>query len=109
LTSEEEAESEDEGEPISLAEITDVVKKLFNGKVPGVDEIRPEMLKALDIVFLPNDGFLLYQETIEHGVRSGGICPMSDTYRCNSVGSDGPSFLQASMVGLPWSAYATAG
>jgi len=54
MSSEEEAESEDSGEasPISLAEVMEVVKKLFSGKVPGVDEIRPEMLKALDIVEL---------------------------------------------------------
>jgi len=37
---------------ISLAEAATVVKKFFVGKVPGVDEIRPEMLKALDIVGL---------------------------------------------------------
>ena len=38
--------------PISLAEVTKVVKKLLGGKAPGVDEIRPEMLKALDTVGL---------------------------------------------------------
>lgn len=50
----EEAEPEDSGEsaPISLAEVAEVVKKLLSGKSPGVDEIRPEMLKALDIVGL---------------------------------------------------------
>ena len=50
----EEAESEASGEapPISLAEVAEVVKQLFSGKAPGVDEIRPEMLKALDIVGL---------------------------------------------------------
>uniref|UniRef100_A0AAR2LJT3 Reverse transcriptase domain-containing protein n=1 Tax=Pygocentrus nattereri TaxID=42514 RepID=A0AAR2LJT3_PYGNA len=37
---------------ISLVEITEVVGKLLSGKAPGVDEIRPEMLKALDIVGL---------------------------------------------------------
>jgi len=35
-----------------LAEVAEVVKKIFSGKAPGVDEIRPEMLKALDIVGL---------------------------------------------------------
>jgi len=40
------------GSPISLVEVTEVVKKLFSGKAPGVDEIRPGMLKALDIVGL---------------------------------------------------------
>jgi len=50
----EEAESEDSGEasPISLAEVAEVVKKILSGKVPCVDEIHPEMLKALDIVGL---------------------------------------------------------
>uniref|UniRef100_A0A8C2ZPF1 Reverse transcriptase domain-containing protein n=1 Tax=Cyclopterus lumpus TaxID=8103 RepID=A0A8C2ZPF1_CYCLU len=38
--------------PISLAEVAKVVKKLLGGKAPGVDEILPEMLKALDIVGL---------------------------------------------------------
>jgi len=43
-------ESEDLGEasPISLVEVAEVVKKLSSGKVPDVDEIGPEMLKALD-------------------------------------------------------------
>ncbi len=50
----EEAEPEDSGEAslISLAEVSEVVKKLLSGKAPGVDEIHPEMLKALDIVWL---------------------------------------------------------
>ena len=44
----EEAESEASGEapPISLAEVPEVVKQLFSGKVPGVDEICPEMLNG---------------------------------------------------------------
>ena len=37
---------------ISLAEVAEVVKKLLSGKAPGVDEICPEILKALDIVGL---------------------------------------------------------
>uniref|UniRef100_A0A3B4EBS9 Reverse transcriptase domain-containing protein n=1 Tax=Pygocentrus nattereri TaxID=42514 RepID=A0A3B4EBS9_PYGNA len=37
---------------ISLVEVTEVVVKLFSCKAPGVDEIRPEMLKVLDIVGL---------------------------------------------------------
>ncbi len=50
----EEAEFEDAGEasPISLVEVTEVIKKLLSGKAPGVDEIGPEMLKVLDIVGL---------------------------------------------------------
>jgi len=38
--------------PISLAEAAKVVKKLLGGKAPGMVDIRPEMLKALDIVGL---------------------------------------------------------
>jgi len=38
--------------PISLAEAAKLVKKLLGGKAPVLDEIRPEMLKALDIVGL---------------------------------------------------------
>ncbi|TWW54144.1 hypothetical protein D4764_0165650 [Takifugu flavidus] len=37
---------------ISGAEVAEVVKKLLGGKAPGVDEIRPEFLKALDVVGL---------------------------------------------------------
>ncbi|XP_061625818.1 uncharacterized protein LOC133476446 [Phyllopteryx taeniolatus] len=38
--------------PISGVEVTEVVKKLLGGKAPGVDEIRPEFLKVLDVVRL---------------------------------------------------------
>ena len=38
--------------PISGAEVAEVVKKLCGGKAPGVDEIRPDYLKALDVVGL---------------------------------------------------------
>ena len=34
---------------ISLGEVTEVVKQLHSGKAPGVDEIHPEMLKALGV------------------------------------------------------------
>ena len=40
------------GSPISGAEVAKVVKKLLGGRAPGVDEIRPEFLKALDVVGL---------------------------------------------------------
>jgi len=40
------------GAPIFLAEAAKAVKKLLGGKVLWVDELRPEMLKALDIVRL---------------------------------------------------------
>lgn len=51
MSSKEEEEVEDSGEtsPISKAEVTEVAKMLVSGKAPGVDEIRPEMLKALNI------------------------------------------------------------
>uniref|UniRef100_A0A8C9TUR8 Reverse transcriptase domain-containing protein n=1 Tax=Scleropages formosus TaxID=113540 RepID=A0A8C9TUR8_SCLFO len=50
----EEAEAGDsEGDlSITLAEVAEVVKKLLGGKAPGVDEIRPEFLKSLDVVGL---------------------------------------------------------
>ena len=46
-----EAELEDDGGSslISLGEVTEVVKQLHSGKAPGVDEIHPEMLKALGV------------------------------------------------------------
>ncbi|XP_013872670.1 uncharacterized protein LOC106523692 [Austrofundulus limnaeus] len=49
-----ESESEDSGEDesITMAEVTKVVKKLLGGRAPGVEEIRPEMLKVLDVVGL---------------------------------------------------------
>ena len=37
---------------ITRAEVIEVVKKLLGGKAPGVDEIRPEYLKSLDVVGL---------------------------------------------------------
>ncbi|KAI3368228.1 hypothetical protein L3Q82_007815 [Scortum barcoo] len=37
---------------ITRAEVTEVVRKLLGGKAPGVDEIRPEYLKSLDVVGL---------------------------------------------------------
>ncbi|TWW54485.1 hypothetical protein D4764_0145930 [Takifugu flavidus] len=40
------------GSHISGAEVAEVVKKLLGGRAPGVDEIRPEFLKALDVVGL---------------------------------------------------------
>uniref|UniRef100_A0AAV2MSF8 Endonuclease/exonuclease/phosphatase domain-containing protein n=1 Tax=Knipowitschia caucasica TaxID=637954 RepID=A0AAV2MSF8_KNICA len=49
-----EAEAEDVGADtsISLAEVTKVVDSLHGGKAPGVDEIRPDYLKSLDVVGL---------------------------------------------------------
>ncbi|KAK0132885.1 Retrovirus-related Pol polyprotein from type-2 retrotransposable element R2DM [Merluccius polli] len=40
------------GSPISEAEVAVVVKKLLGGRAPGVDEVRLEFLKALDVVGL---------------------------------------------------------
>ncbi|TWW63827.1 RNA-directed DNA polymerase from mobile element jockey [Takifugu flavidus] len=40
------------GSHIYGAEVAEGVKKLLGGKAPGVDEIRPESLKALDVVGL---------------------------------------------------------
>ena len=40
------------GPPISGAEVAEVVEKLLGGKAPGVDEVRPEFLRALDVVGL---------------------------------------------------------
>ena len=38
--------------PITGPEVTELVKKLHGGRVPEVDEIHPEFLKALDVVGL---------------------------------------------------------
>ncbi|KAI3356640.1 hypothetical protein L3Q82_017838 [Scortum barcoo] len=55
-TSSEEAEAGDSevDSSITRAEVTEVVqlRKLLGGKAPGVDEIRPEYLKSLDVVGL---------------------------------------------------------
>ncbi len=40
-------EDSEEVSPIFLAEVSKVVKKLLSGKAPHVDEIHPELLKAL--------------------------------------------------------------
>ncbi len=52
MSSVEEAELKDSGDasPISLEEVAEALKKLLSGKAPGVDEIHPKMLKAMDIV-----------------------------------------------------------
>ncbi|KAI3377874.1 hypothetical protein L3Q82_009018 [Scortum barcoo] len=55
LPSSEEAEAGDSevDSSITQAEVTEVVRKLLeSGKAPGVDEIRPEYLKSLDVVGL---------------------------------------------------------
>ena len=40
------------GSPISGAEVAEVVRKLLSGRAPGVDEVRLDFLKALDVVGL---------------------------------------------------------
>ncbi|KAK3527289.1 hypothetical protein QTP86_018597 [Hemibagrus guttatus] len=47
-----EAEDSEVDSFITQAEVTEVVQQLLGGKVPGVDEIRLEYLKSLDVVGL---------------------------------------------------------
>ncbi|KAK3520456.1 hypothetical protein QTP70_024071 [Hemibagrus guttatus] len=47
-----EAEDSEVDSFITQAEVTKVVQQLLGGKAPGVDEIRPEYLKSLDVVGL---------------------------------------------------------
>ncbi|KAK3535941.1 hypothetical protein QTP70_021242 [Hemibagrus guttatus] len=47
-----EAEDSELDSFITQAEVTEVVQQLLGGKAPGVDEIRPEYLKSLDVVGL---------------------------------------------------------
>jgi len=84
-----EAESDDSGvaSPISLAEVAEVVKKLFSGKAPGVVEIRPEVLKALDIVglswlYLWNGRPGWWSPFSEKG--TGGCAPIIGVSQCSS-------------------------
>ncbi|KAK3558815.1 hypothetical protein QTP86_028745, partial [Hemibagrus guttatus] len=48
-----EAEDSEVDSFITQAEVTEVVQQLLGGKATGVDEIRPEYLKSLDVVGLP--------------------------------------------------------
>ncbi|KAK3526236.1 hypothetical protein QTP70_018714 [Hemibagrus guttatus] len=47
-----EAEDSEVDSFITQAEVTEVVQQFLGGKAPGVDEIRPEYLKSLDVVGL---------------------------------------------------------
>lgn len=49
-----EAESGEEGDGLCITEgqVTEAVKQFFGGTAPGVDEVRSEFLKALDVVGL---------------------------------------------------------
>ena len=84
-----ETELEDDGvsSPISLGEVTVVVKQLHSGKAPGIDEIPPEMLKALGVEEL---SWLTCLFNIAYGLgvgaegvanRSGKLCCMHFTPR----------------------------
>ena len=90
----EEADSEDSGEvsSICLAEVSESVEKLLSGKVPGVDEICPEMLKALDIVGLSWLTRLFSVETGKLGwwftfskKRTGGCAPIIGVSHCSAT------------------------
>ena len=72
MSSDDEAESESlkMGPPISGAEVAKVVKKLLSGRAPGVDEIRPEFLKALDVVGLC---WLPLQHRVNIGDSASGL------------------------------------
>ena len=50
----EEAESGDEGDdpPISGGKITEVFQQLLGCRAPGLDDVRPEFLKALNVLGL---------------------------------------------------------
>ncbi|KAK3564250.1 hypothetical protein QTP86_011970 [Hemibagrus guttatus] len=69
---------------ITQAEVTEVVQQLLGGKAPGVDEIRPEYLKSLDVVGLSwltrlcNIAWLCCKSDlfpVHVGLRQG--CPLS--------------------------------
>ncbi|KAK3518362.1 hypothetical protein QTP86_018292, partial [Hemibagrus guttatus] len=47
-----EAEDSEVDSFITQAEVNEVVQQLLGGKAPGVDEVRPEYLKSLDVVGL---------------------------------------------------------
>lgn len=82
-----EAEPEDSGEAshISLAE---VVRMLFGSKAPGVDEIRPEMLKDLDIVGL-----------------SWLTCLFNVTCRTGTVPGECSNYRGIALLSLTWKVY----
>ncbi|KAI3365026.1 hypothetical protein L3Q82_010076 [Scortum barcoo] len=82
LPSSEEAEAGDSevDSSITRAEVTEVVRKLLGGKAPGVDEIRPEYLKSLDVVGLSwltrlcNIAWRLGTVPLEWQTRGGPSC-----------------------------------
>ncbi|KAI3377398.1 hypothetical protein L3Q82_008588 [Scortum barcoo] len=74
LPSNEEAEDGDSevDSSITQAEVTEVVqRKLLGGKAPGVDEIRPEYLKSLDVVGL-GTGECVFQLQRDHTSQPPG-------------------------------------
>lgn len=69
------------GSHISRAKVLEVVKKLFGGRAPGVNEVRPEVLKALDV-----DIAVVADTTLQHRVDiRGSAAGLAD---CDG----GPSF-----------------
>ncbi|KAK3509580.1 hypothetical protein QTP70_006449 [Hemibagrus guttatus] len=58
-----EAEDSEVDSFITQAEVTEVVQQLLGGKAPGVDEIRPEYLKSLDVV-----GLVLADTSLQHSI-----------------------------------------
>ena len=58
------------GSPISGAEVAEVVRKLLGGRAPGMDEVRPEFLKALGCC-----GAVLVDTTLQHHMDIGGSAP----------------------------------
>ncbi|KAK3534420.1 hypothetical protein QTP86_015228 [Hemibagrus guttatus] len=73
MSSVEEPEAEDSEVDsfITQAEVTEVVQQLLGGKAPGVDEIRPEYLKSLDVVGL---SWLTRLCNIRHNRGGQGQC-----------------------------------
>lgn len=55
--------------PVSVTEVTDVVKKLQRGEVPKVDEFHPELLKARNFCSLVANVFLLYPVEVVDSLR----------------------------------------
>ncbi|KAI3364544.1 hypothetical protein L3Q82_011327 [Scortum barcoo] len=66
---------------ITQAEVTEVVRKLLGGKAPGVDEIRPEYLKSLDVV-----GLSWLTRLLQHCMEVGDIASGVENW------GGGPSF-----------------
>ena len=66
-------EATETGYPISGADVAEVVKKLLCGKAPGVDEVRPEFLRALDVVGLAVLADTPLQHRVDIGDSASGL------------------------------------